>query len=151
MLTRAKRDWFPVVATDLFCGVLAAVIILDAVAPKEVSTAGTAVLLTLTYESAPPQNGEPPNTCRKESVVFRFRDASTTYDTLGEMTFPSWVNGECRVETFLPEVNTADGLHDTVLVVAQYAGDLITAKVTITGLPEEIECRTDRTTKCPIL
>jgi hypothetical protein len=139
------------VATDLFCGVLAAVIILDAVAPKEQASAGSEVLLTLTYKNAPRQASEPLNNCRVGNVVFHFRDASADHSTLGSATTASLVTGECRVEAFLPDVNVQEGFSDTILVVAQYAGDLTEAVVSMTGLPSEIKCRKDGTTECRIL
>lgn len=152
MLKRQRRDWFPIVATDLFCGVLAAVIILDAVAPKEQSSAGSEVLLTLTYKNAPRQNSEGANNCHAEGVVFHFRDASDDHSTLLPGTTASLVNDTCRVEAFLPDVNTDEPFSDTVLVVAQYAGELTEAVVSMTGLPGgDIHCRKDGTTECPIL
>lgn len=149
MLVLRKRDWFSVVATDLFCGVLAAVIILDAVTPKEASSAGSEVLLTLVYKSASRQPGEPPNTCQVNNVVFQFRDAATTYNTLDAISTASLVDGNCRVEAFFPDVNVEQDMSNTVVVVAQYAGELERATVFMTGLLD-IECRKDDI-KCPIL
>lgn len=50
MLKRKRSDWFSIVATDLFCGVLAAVIILDAVSPKDVAAAHEPMLVALDFE-----------------------------------------------------------------------------------------------------
>jgi hypothetical protein len=53
MLRKRKRDWFPIVATDLFCGALCAVIILDAVTPKERGTVGDVLFVEISYPKGP--------------------------------------------------------------------------------------------------
>jgi hypothetical protein len=146
VLRRRKPDWFAVVATDLFCGVLAAVIILDAVAPKEESGAGSEILLTLTYKQSPKQPNEPLSNCQVGGVVFQFRDASRTHNTLGGIA--SLVDDKCRVETFLANVNFEKEPKETVVVVAQYAGELEEATVLITGRGD-IKCSRG-SPRCPI-
>lgn len=53
MLKRRRSDWFSIVATDLFCGVLAAVIILDAVSPKEIVGVNEPTALVLQFNRSP--------------------------------------------------------------------------------------------------
>lgn len=50
MRRRRKSDWFAIVATDLFCGALCAVIILDAVSRKAPSLIDGPGRLSLSYQ-----------------------------------------------------------------------------------------------------
>lgn len=144
MLKRNKSDWFAVVATDLFCGVLAAVIILDAVAPKEVSSSSSEVMLIMTYASSA-------NACGKNDVVFQFRDASSAHNTLeNDLTTAALIDGKCRLEAFFPEVNLTEGVKDPLVLVAEYRGDLQDADIEISGIGESLHCRADGTVTCTI-
>ena len=65
-----RRDWFPIVATDLFSGLLCAVIVFDAVSPKAEYSSRYPAAMTLTYSRIKGLACGPPY-----SVVLSFEDA----------------------------------------------------------------------------
>jgi hypothetical protein len=149
MLRRRKRDWFPVVATDLFCGVLAAVIILDAVAPKEASSQGGEALLTITYKRGDPPFRGSVNECSPGSVVFRFRDETKSHSTLDTSAQGSAIDETCRVDAFFSDVNFVDGIKEPLIVVAEFVGKLDEVEITGAGT-DKIICSSEKGAECLI-
>jgi hypothetical protein len=115
MLSRNRRDWFPIVATDMFCSLLAAVIILDAVSPKEIADAGRTIYVRLEYKK------DQTKLCDRGRIVLSFfDDGGSPYSTLDEGQAID--GGEiCIVEAWFPDAQLEHGPTDAVLLVAEYA------------------------------
>lgn len=68
----AKGNWFTIVATDLFAGSFAAILIIDAATPKEPYSLGEPTLFQMTFEAGNSGSGID---CRNpHNVLFAFTD-----------------------------------------------------------------------------
>lgn len=96
-----RADWFSVVATDLFCGALGAIIILDAATPRSPKATEGPGNLVMSY---------PADDCQKTLVVARLSvtGASKSVSSLGNDQEAGW----CRTPIDLPDLDglTIDGV-----------------------------------------
>lgn len=127
MLTRRKREWFPIVATDLFCGLLGAVIVLNAVSPHEHGRVGDVVFLKIAYPKGPKDN------CSDASaVVFAFTDAKgDRLSSLEGSPQSNPVEGQCVVQSILPQVILNGPPTDPSAITAEYSGRPLVPEITI--------------------
>jgi len=63
MRRRKGREWFPIVATDFFCGLLAVVVVLDAAAPRTRPRSGVQTQALVRIEGVPKEE------CSKYQVL----------------------------------------------------------------------------------
>jgi len=145
MLSRRRRDWFPIVATDLFCNVLAAVIILDAVSSKEIGVAGAPVFMQVLY----PKSRS--DVCENMGVVFAFDDSSgamlNTID--GGNAAGEEVDGNCVIQVLFPDVVFQGTLNNPRALVTEFAGQGL-PKVFVSGPGfGDIQCEAG-STLCPV-
>jgi hypothetical protein len=152
MLAKRRRDWFPIVATDLFCGVLAAVIIFDAVSPREVSSAGKIAYMEITFPDKAGVGVDYADRCRDIGrVVFSFKNDSKPVNTLiGGRTDGNQANDVCRLQALFTEIHFDRELENPSVIVAEYPGDLGRLEVTV-AVPgqDTIVCR-QNSPKCPL-
>lgn len=144
MLTKRRRDWFPIVATDLFCGVLCAVIILDAVSPKEIGSPGRTLLIDIAFPDKSDLGPAYANRCAGDlgRVVFSFLDNGNPTSTIaGGDTQGAMMGDKCHLQAFFPSVHYEKGLDSPRITVAEYADalDNFEAIVTAPGL-ETLTC-----------
>ena len=153
MLKKRRRDWFPIVATDLFCGVLAAVIILDAVSPREVSGAGRVVYMEIAFPDQSDLGLRYTDRCQDVGrVVFSFMNDSKRVNTLvAGGTDGKQTGGICRLQALFPAVHFEEELEQPSVLFTEYPGDIDAVEVTVTvpGLRTLI-CKR-RSDKCPVL
>lgn len=149
MLRKRRRDWFPIVATDLFCGVLAAVIILDAVSPREVSGAAQVVYMEIAFPDRTGLSGYGDRCQDVGRVVFSFMNDSKRVNTLIEGgTDGKLTDGICRLQSLFPAIHFDREFERPSVLIAEYPGDVDALEVTITvpGLEPLICSR--RSPKC---
>ena len=96
MRIRRRRDWFSIVATDLFCGLLAAVIIFDAVSPKETFSGSLPLFLTVRYDKPAAHSCD-----STSSVVIAFTVAGQRFSTLDGLPAIASTNGSTCVLRYL--------------------------------------------------
>lgn len=119
MLKRRKRDWFPIVATDLFCGTLAAVILLDAVSPKITGSVGEIAFIELVSKAA---NGDDCTDIGR--IIFFFIDAGDRLNTKDHgNSLGAKVGEDCVVQAFFPQVVTTDTPDEAAVILAESAGE----------------------------
>jgi len=125
MLVRRRYDWFPVVATDMFCGLLGAVIILDAVSPRSEASPGKSETVLITYAHGVGVR------CDSDSVVFALDDEdNVTHSTIGNHdAAASMEGGMCIVQASLDDIRPGSKrLHPRVIVAELFkAGDISVA------------------------
>jgi hypothetical protein len=140
VLVRQRKDWFPIVATDLFCGILAAVIILDAVEPKEVGAFGKTILVEISY---PNKGTRAAKDCADYGrIVFLFKDGAGWANTLtGGSTNGTQVGDECHLQSFFPDVHFEETLVEPSVFVTEFGGNVKDLKVTVqVSGQSEIQC-----------
>ena len=120
MRRRRKSDWFAIVATDLFCGALCAVIILDAVSKRAPSAIDGPGRLTLSHD-------RPDAGCSSVLIVARL-DSASGYHLLAT-TGSVAVGGQCVADYDLPDLT---GLQLRQVVLAKGTEDVV---VDIEALP----------------
>jgi hypothetical protein len=140
-----RKDWFPIVATDLFCGALAAVIIIDAVTPKESGASPSPHLAVLEYKK------DSRASCADTSaLVFAFSANGKRYSTAEGLT-PAWgdLGSKCQLK-FLLTSALSRTLRDPELLVAQYPGSPGTVSVRIIGFrPLVFDCTAEHSRCTP--
>lgn len=92
----ARRDWFTIVATDLFAGCFAAVVIIDSVTPKEIAAAPQPMLFEMSY---PAKTSKVPCGANKAAVALSFQDDSKRLDTINNGNFTGSRRGNMCVVT----------------------------------------------------
>lgn len=104
MARRSRSDWFTVVATDLFSGCFAAVLILDSVTPKETPVQRRAAHVEVEYNLPPSRSG---SCFGPSAIAVTFQDASSSEFSTLDMA-PNWTpDGQiCRLTSLL---DIADG------------------------------------------
>lgn len=92
----ARRDWFTIVATDLFAGSFAAILIIDSVTPKELAGVGELELIEIEYDAPA---GSFVDCDDPGAVVFSFEDdTGERFNTLDQGGFAASRNGtRCKV------------------------------------------------------
>jgi hypothetical protein len=151
MLRITRKDWFPIVATDLFCGLLAAVIIFDAVSPREVSTAGQDILVEFSYPNAIGPNSAAACEDDKSRLIFSFVSESTRRSTAADANLKAdQEGGLCRVQAAFSDVHFDRELEDPLMLITESRVDLSNNKivVTVSGL-SDITCSRS-STECPL-
>jgi hypothetical protein len=139
MLMKRRRDWFPIVATDLFCGVLCAVIILDAVSPKEIGSPGRTLLIDIAFPDKANLGQAYANRCADDlgRVVFSFLDNGNPISTIAGGDTQGVMTGDtCHLQAFFPSVHYEKALDNPSITIAEYADALggFEAIVTAPGL-----------------
>ncbi len=119
MLKRGRSDWFPIVATDLFCSVLAAVIILDASAPKyDLQSQSEPALVTLAYEK-----GLLANCNDLTRIAFAIKVRSRTFNSIADGRGVSTDNdGTCLLQYAFPKLARDDWPREALIGIADYPG-----------------------------
>lgn len=131
MSVRRKQDWFPIVATDLFCGILSAVIILDAATPKQSSSVGELAFVEIRHRAFNPKDD-----CKDVGrVVFTFVDINERLSTLAGAPSGENIDGECVVQATLPQVVSDGAVEDPFLLIAEGPVD---------GKPFQVKIRSSR-------
>lgn len=117
LIKHSRRDWFPIVATDLFCGVLGAVIILDAVAPKEIGAAGEVALVEVSYQK------QQKDDCTSSGVIFTFEDnTGHMFNSLDDgNSIGMQVGDKCVMQALFPDVVIDGPLQHPAVLVTEYA------------------------------
>ena len=92
----ARRDWFTIVATDLFAGCFAAVVIIDSVTPKEIAAAPQPMFFEMSY---PAKTSKVPCGANKSAVALSFQDDSKRLDTINNGNFSGSRRGNMCVVT----------------------------------------------------
>jgi hypothetical protein len=144
VLKRQRSDWFSIVATDLFCGALAAVIIFDAVSPKEPYAGRTATFISVEY-TRPPKR-----TCHGATEV----ELGMTVDgnrvtSLDGM--PSIVTdgvGKCMVQLLLQSAAVHGSIKDITVALSKYPGAPIQLSVQPLGQGQIQFACSSTTSKC---
>ncbi len=125
-MRRRRGSWFTIVATDLFSGAFAAIILLDTVSPKELGSVAEQQEVRIYYP-----NGGTACPADPGALVFSFRnggDIVTTLDGFRLQSGPS----ECAivglVDVFVSEID------EPCLLVAELAGPAPTIRVSVSGV-----------------
>jgi len=137
VLKRQRADWFSIVATDLFCGALAAVIILDAVSPKEAFAGRTSTFVSIAYTHP---SGR---TCRAASEVelSMSLDGNRISSLDGVPSIVTDRPDECLVQILLQSVAVQGVIKDITVILAKYPGAPAHIKVQPLGQGEiQFEC-----------
>jgi hypothetical protein len=129
MRIRRRRDWFSIVATDLFCGVLAAVIIFDAVSPKESFSGGVPLLLTVRYDK--PAN----HSCdSKNSVAIAFTVAGQRFSSVSGLPSIPGTNGStCVLNYLFQTAKESPHIDDAKLLILEMNGTPRFASIQLLG------------------
>jgi hypothetical protein len=117
VLRHRRGDWFSIVATDLFCNILCAVIILDAVSPKEKLRDTFPSFIELMIDKSAGSN------CAFDprGVVLIFEDASHgRRDTLDKSPSLTEDNDKCRIRYFLTDLTAGGKPSDVHVVLTEY-------------------------------
>jgi hypothetical protein len=118
MARRSKSDWFTVVATDLFSGCFAAVLILDSVTPKETPVQRRTANVEVEY-SLPPSRG---SSCFGPSAIgVTFQDAAGSQFSTLDMA-PNWTpDGQvCRLTGLLDIAEGTTTAREPRVFVGEY-------------------------------
>jgi hypothetical protein len=129
MLNRKRRDWFSIVATDLFCGALAAVIILDAVSPKEVLASQVPILITVRYEK------QRADQCGQiAAVTMGFELANRRFTSLDDLAaIPSDTGNACVLRYLFHTTQRLTQVTNPQIIVANMNGTPKWAELRILG------------------
>ena len=123
MIARRSRDWFSIVATDLFCGILCAVIILDATTERAITRAAKDSIFTMTYAAVMGDR------CGGGDVIFAFDvGGETRYSTEARVPEATMGAGECVVSVFMPSIQEGEGIENPRIIVTA-AAEPFTASV----------------------
>ncbi len=113
----ARRDWFTIVATDLFAGCFAAVVIIDSVTPKEIAAAPQSMLFEMSY---PSKTTLVPCGANRAAVGLSFRDDTERLDTINDGNFSgSRRGGRCVIIGVFQGVKLTSPPTDARLLVVE--------------------------------
>lgn len=145
MLIRRRRDWFPIVASDLFCGALAAVIIMDAVSPKEPAIAEETAMFELTYPRGTSDCSDP------HQLALSFLDGSNKrFNTLSRANAVNGaVDHNCVLQVLIEGVSAEGEIQEPKVLILEgpQGADLKSVRVRTPRSP--ITCE-ELSTTCPI-
>ncbi|NEH61403.1 hypothetical protein [Rhizobium ruizarguesonis] len=145
MLIRRRRDWFPIVASDLFCGALAAVIIMDAVAPKEPAIAEETAMFELAYARGADDCDDP------HQVALSFVDGSNkAFNTLsGANAVNGAVDDKCVLQVLIEGVSAEGDLQELQVLILESPQGAAVKSVLVRTPRLPITCE-ESSTICPI-
>lgn len=97
---RARRNrWFTIVATDMFSGAFAAIVLLDTITPKHMGLPSTAQEVRLIF---PIQGGTVcPNADDGNALIFSFLDGGEPQSTIDKDFRATVIGNRCVVTGFL--------------------------------------------------
>lgn len=125
-MRRRRGGWFTIVATDLFSGAFAAIILLDTVSPKELGSVAEQQEVRIWYP-----NRE--NACPADpgALVFSFRNGGEIVTTLDGFRLQSGP-AECAivglVDVFVNEID------EPCLLITEFAGPVPKIHVSVSGV-----------------
>lgn len=113
----ANNRWFTIVATDLFSGSFAAILLIDALTPKEIGSTATSQRIEIQYPK--PAKAECP--ADSGAIVLAFKDGGTPVSTLSGSFSVKEHDDQCIVSGFLNGFLESRP-EDPCIVVAEYPG-----------------------------
>lgn len=129
-MLRRRNRWFTIVATDMFSGAFAAIVLLDAISPKEVGNEPSTQELSMTFQS---QSGNCPTDTG--AVVLRFEEGGDIKNTLENQFKFSNIQqtGQSCIFSGPVEVYTNE-ISNVCFLIAELIGpDLTFVEVEVTG------------------
>jgi hypothetical protein len=128
---RRRRIWFSIVATDMFSGAFAAIVLVDAVTPKQILRPILNEPVELSYEKsnkyACPADGS--------AIVFSFRDGNDVRSTLKENFQVNDTGSRCTISGTLSMDLTGEPEKPCVTIFELRGAEPPKIDVDITGLP----------------
>lgn len=126
-MRRRQGGWFTIVATDLFSGAFAAIILLDTVSPKELGSTAEQQEVRIWYPV-----GETGCPVDPGSIVFSFRNGGEIITTLDSGFHLNSTPTECAIVGFV-DVYVSE-IDDPCLLVAELGRPYPTVHVSITAV-----------------
>lgn len=136
---RQRSDWFTIVATDLFAGAFAAILIIDAATPKHPVALGQATLFSMRY--AAPTSSQGIDCNDPNNVVFLFTDEQgDSYNTL-DVDLSSQRAGEyCEVIGIIDDVALTSSPSNGRVGIIRRPADVVLGDVSIKLSSFELTC-----------
>lgn len=136
-MRRKRSNWFTIVATDLFSSAFAAILLLDAVTPKETGMAAEAQAVRIEYSHI---EGKCPND--PDAVILMFRDSGEWVSTQ-DSNLSASANGNTCVMTGAMKLFLAEEPTDACILITELSPpDPEEFSVMITGLGFQEQVKT---------
>ncbi|MFN3627939.1 MAG: hypothetical protein ACK4S3_08680, partial [Parvibaculum sp.] len=113
-MRRRRSGWFSIVATDLFSGAFAAIILLDTVSPKELGSVAEQQEVRISYSK-----GDLACPADPGAIVFSFLNGGDIVTTLNGFGLQS-TSTECAIVGFVDVYATE--IDEPCILVAEFAG-----------------------------
>ena len=98
-MRRRRNRWFTIVATDMFSGAFAAIVLLDTITPKQMGIRPSSQEIRITYSVA--GGAKCPDKADGDAVVFSFLDGGNPQSTIDKGFQSNLVGQNCVISGFL--------------------------------------------------